>query len=490
MSTRFIISALLIAATLQSHAADIKCQAGTLASTVGNDAKNIETLTVSGQIDASDMHFLATEMPKLRSLDISQCTIAAYRGTSLNGATDYAAGLIPQGFFAGTKLSAVKLPALEALSIGDAAFAASDITEIVLPANTRSLGQGAFAACKALTKAVLTQDVQSTGYTFRDCPALVEVDLAGVKSVAQRDFAGCSKLNEIRGTQNLTEIRSYAFAGNKALESFDFGPALTSIGDHAFEGDALAEVDIQSGLKNIGKFAFADNRYLIAVILPPSTETIGEGAFFDCPALTEFIIPQGCDEIAPYMLKDAESLDNINLGNAVSIGCYALKGAGIESLSLPATIDKIDTGAMESMDKLAEIDAKALKNVPRLGNDVWADVPVQGVSLYVDQKLEEAFKNAAQWQEFDIHPTNVGVEGVTATNTALRGVYTAEALLLEAEGTEIADVKIYNIAGTMLATSQPAAARCAVAADNWDADIIVITCSLADGSSASLKLAR
>jgi len=71
------------------------------------------------------------------------------------------------------------------------------------------------------------------------------------------------------------------------------------VGDYAFDGNSLAEIDLPQSARTIGKFAFRDNR-LTSVSLPDSVTELGEGAFAasktENASITEMKLPGGLTE--------------------------------------------------------------------------------------------------------------------------------------------------------------------------------------------------
>lgn len=489
------ISLLIIGlmASVASWAATVVAVPGNLSQSIAGDVAAVESLTVTGSVDARDLFFIARSMPALTSLDLSGCTIEAYRGEPLEGKSAYDAATIPTGCFAGTALSSIALPS--PVVLGDMAFAGTKLTSVDLSQGSVALGMGCFASCGELASAKLGAGVAGGSYTFRDCTALAAADLAGLTAVGDSDFAGCRALSAVTSTGTLTTIGARAFFGCYGLKGFAFPATLTAIGDGAFMESGLerAELGSATGLKTIGAWAFAGDADLTAVHLPESATEIGPSAFFDCYSLSSLDLPSGCRQLPDYLLKDAAAMaGDVALPTSVtSIGNYSLKGAsGITGLYIPGEVTSIGDGAMEGMTALNTIDATALRSVPALDNNVWAEVDQPTVRLDVHPDIADSFRDAPQWQDFRINATDTGIDNSPmASAAAVSGIYTGATLSLRSTGADIAVVDIYNLDGRLLAQAAPASSTCTIDTSALDAHIIVVRCFLADGTVAALKMA-
>ncbi len=491
--TRFLTVFLSLASVaLHLSASDIDCRAGQLHSLVSAPS-GVTELRLTGTVDASDLLFIGEEMSSLRTLDLSATHIAAYQGKPLNGISTSPQHTIVQGAFAASPIKAVSLPNSGPIRIGDFAFAGSALQSITIPTNVVMLGQGAFSSCPELTTVKLSS-ATSGGYVFKSCHKLSTVDLGNTTTVGESDFADCTALTSVRNTASLTTIDRAAFDGCTALESFDFGKQLRTVGASAFHHTALKNADLRqaSQLHSLGDWAFADNPELTSVSLPDGLDTIGKGAFFDCRRLENFTLPEACTTLPDYVLKDAFSLNTIDFAGLEKINGYALKGAsGVGYLTLPENVDSIGDYAMEGMTGLSEIDATALGHVPTLGEKVWENVNTQDVVLKAPDDLIEPFKAAAQWQDFDIRGKS-DINGVAnPTTSSLRGRFDGYTLLIEAVGYNIAEVELYDASGMMLTKLKgDASDRISIDTTGMATTLYLVRCVLADGTTATLKLAR
>lgn len=494
MKTYSLAAIAMAITSLAASGATVESRPGEL-HTLVSDAATVTELAITGTVNAADFFYIDANMPALRTLDISDCTIAPYSGAALGGISEYAAATIPAGVFAGSGLSSVALPAN--ITIGNCAFAGTALTALAIPAGV-TIGEGAFGGCRALTTVTLAADTRSGGYAFNNNTSLTGVDLAGCAAVGTADFAGCTALTAVTGTDGITAIGDDAFKGCSALAAFAFGPAVTTIGNSAFANSGLAAADFSSAtaLKSIGDWAFAYDTALASVAFAETAAiTIGTGAFFDCTALTAISLPAGMTALPDYALKGLDSATEVVLpADVADIGNYALKGnASVTDLALPAALKNVGTGAMEGMSGLSSIDASRLAVVPSTGADVWSGVDQSAVKLTVPAGLADAFKTADQWQEFDIESAQTEAVVAIGNDTEaprVRGVFDGEILLIEAIGADITGVELYDADGRLLARTAATGRRVAIDTASLSTRLFVVRCALDGGMVASIKIAK
>jgi hypothetical protein len=119
--------------------------------------------------------------------------------------------------------------------IGRDAFSLFPIETMVIPEGIKEIGYTAFDGCCNLKSIVLPRslEVMSTG-AFQHCDGLEYFDLNGFTYLPERAFRHADNLAEIKGTENLTSIGSYALTSCRMLNSIDLGTGLEKIGQNAF----------------------------------------------------------------------------------------------------------------------------------------------------------------------------------------------------------------------------------------------------------------
>ena len=498
---RLTAAALLLAGTMAAGAETVTVtKSGTLSDAV-TDVTATE-LIISGPVDAADLFWVADNMKSLKTPNLANATIEAYDGEMLKGRVTYAAGAVPEMSFAGPSLTSVVFPATGNVTIGEGAFAGTPLTTLSLPAGITAIGDGAFAACKSLTDITLPATVKIGSHPFAGCTGLKTVTLDGTTTiVAEGQFKDCTSLTKVNGTDRLVTIGAEAFSGCTSLKDFTFGQNLKEIGSRAFIASGLTTADLAPAreLDRVGDWAFAHCEDLKTVLFNNQAEvTVGKGVFFDCFDLDEIKLPGELRTLSAYMFKgDSKATGHDSLPGIDSIGAYALKdNAALQTLTLPAGLAYIGDGAMENATGLYEIDVTQLNEVPMLGKDVWSGVSQADVVLKVDSEAAaEAFNDAAQWKEFKIDVKS-GVDDIIADNpaedgkAAIRGRFVGNDLVLQALGSSFRNIRVYDVAGRLVAALDTDLSEVSLDTSGADTDIFIVAAVLADNTTGTLKIIR
>ncbi len=191
------------------------------------------------------------------------------------------------------------------------AFAYSALKSFSGP-SLRTVGEGAFYGCDALTSVTLPSSLSYVGaYAFFGTPYLDSLgDFAvvgdGIMVAYQGDDTTVSVPASVR------QIAPRAFAENTTVTAVTLPSATFSVGSQAFLNcTALRELNLSNGLVSIGREAFACCTALSQLITPDSLSNIGVGAFLSCTGLGSVSL----------------SGNSLTIGNAAFSGCTALEVA-------------------------------------------------------------------------------------------------------------------------------------------------------------------
>ncbi len=225
-------------------------------------------------------------------------------------------------------------------SVGENAFANSNITEIILPKSVNEICSGAFSNCADL-KTVSASNATIIGdRAFYNCHNLRNPYLGNLTSIGEYSFYSvCSRhytLNERTFTlnlKNLTDIPDGAFM-NSAVSSIELGN-LTSLGKNAFsECHALVSIEIDS-LADIPDGAFKGCSSLADVDIY-NLSHISAGAFSTCESLRRATIPDAAF-VDSNAFENCVSLVEVNLDKAETVYSNAFSGCtDLRYLSLPS----------------------------------------------------------------------------------------------------------------------------------------------------------
>ncbi|MDO9633870.1 MAG: leucine-rich repeat domain-containing protein [Paludibacter sp.] len=366
---------------------------GTLSTLFTASEKTTTTeLTLTGNINASDVKCLRDEFTNLSVLNLSSVFIDAYNG---NGGTStyysYPANEMPVSSFfnsntGGKKtLTSVHLPN-SITSIGESAFCNCDeLTSMTIPAEVEFIGMNAFVWCTKLSEYFVktgspyfstkygvlynlnqTKLIQYPNGKHGEC-----VIPATVTSIAISAFTACiglsgfalegenstySVVDSVLFSKNLNTLIQYPTGkiGNYTVPNF-----VDHIGYAAFDAcDGLTNVMISDSVKTIATSAFAVCRNLLTVTIGKSVASIGDNAFAFCGKQTAFNVHPDNLSFAvnngvvfnknhsTLVLYPAGKQGDYEIPNTVSsIGRWAFYSSKITGVSIPNTVTSIGNSA-------------------------------------------------------------------------------------------------------------------------------------------------
>ena len=204
-------------------------------------------------------------------------------------------------------------------------YGCAALTEVVLPAEVKAIGAGAFTSCTSLSTINL-KDVTHIGkQAFGFCEALTVVDLSAVINLYMEAFQGT-------GLTALSLPEALAISGG--LTANNFSSHTGSFGDC----ESLVSVNAPK-LTSTGYKSFAGFSVLTALTLSALTE-INDQAFYSCKKLTTENEGFGFAKKVTTVGEDAfgycTGLTNPELPKATLINSRAFTGCtAMESLKLP-----------------------------------------------------------------------------------------------------------------------------------------------------------
>lgn len=204
------------------------------------------------------------------------------------------------------------------VSIGETAFKGSDITTVVIGDNIKSIGNNAFDSCKSLESVVMGDSVESIGnMAFANCDSLKSVKFsAGLKDM------GHMVLGNVKNDVDVV------FAENS---NFKFVDGIIYSADMKIMYESLDSADLSDyvlpeTVVELKPYAFYAQKELKSIELNNGIKTIPEGCFISCEGLTELVLP-----------------------NSVTIiDTVIFAGSGITTITIPASVVKIDEHALIS----------------------------------------------------------------------------------------------------------------------------------------------
>lgn len=162
----------------------------------------------------------------------------------------------------------------------------------------------------------------------------------------EEDAEEISIPTEIDGLQ-VTVIAKNAFRYCTKLRTVVIPEGVTTIGNSAFDYCvALNDVTLPQSLTEIEHYAFCNCSSLTSIVIPDSVTKISNYTFFLCPMLSTVKLPKDLGSIGSAAFDGCAALKTIDLPESLTvIGDFAFAWSGLTSISIPATVTSIETGA-------------------------------------------------------------------------------------------------------------------------------------------------
>ncbi len=159
-------------------------------------------------------------------------------------------------------------------SIGDAAFFGCSIFEVIIPCTVESIGLGAFSFCQDLGY-ITVADGNPVYDSRNNCNAVIETETntlvvggnfteipEDVTAIGEYAFSGRYFLTNITIPDSVIVIEKSAFTFCPELGTVVLGDSVKYVGEHAFEDCSIESLTIPEGIKEIGELAFGGSNNL------------------------------------------------------------------------------------------------------------------------------------------------------------------------------------------------------------------------------------
>ena len=309
-------------------------------------------------------------------------------------------------------------------TIGENAFAWSNITSITLPESVRTISNTAFYNCESLAEVELPEGVSYIGYqSFAYCTSITDMTLPdSLTSIGSNAFYGCNALASITIGSGLTQVEENAFNYcNKLRKVYihDIGawlnisfanqsanpvssaknlyvngslltnlvaPAVSDIKQYALYGcESITSIDLSNLSGSIGNSAFAECGFATSLTIGDGVTSISESAFSNCAKLETVVIGDSVTTIGENAFYYCSKLASLTIGDSVTtIGELAFCNcSSLKELTIPNSVELIDSRAFYNCNTLNSISmGSGIKSIGELAFDVYNwDITL---SLYIN----------------------------------------------------------------------------------------------------------
>lgn len=400
---------------------------GTLSSLIYEDLYKINKLTISGDLNGSDLALIremaSYEAGQLATLDLSDARI-------VKGGEPYFAHYTTKNnvvgvnlFFQCGKLQSVILPN-SVTTIENAAFEQSGLRTITISKNVTNMGTGIFSGCLEL--AVL--EVEEGNPTYYSEPGSNVV----IERSTQKLIAGCP--NSVI-PEGVTTIASYAFAVR--LNAIKLPESLTTIEDAAFVGAQLKHLHIPKNVQKIGTNAF--DAFGVQGITVDEGNTVFDSRN-NCNCLIETAtnkviigslgsqIPDGIESIGNMAFQNSE-IRSISLPQSLkAIGDDAFEESSLRYIEIPSSVTSIGNNAFYLLRYLKVCKVK-FQTPPSISENAFLHVP-ENAKLIVPNGQKATYESTG-WNYFKTILEESEYQSSRTVNVATAG--TLSSLIPESE---------------------------------------------------------
>lgn len=304
----------------------------------------------------------------------SNPTLKSISSAAFSGCTALSSFTIPNtvvsiegSAFQNTGLTTIHIPD-SVTELGERVFGScSSLQSFTGANNVKEFKYGLFQYCTSLDNVVIPDSVELLDVAFYGCTGLTTITYgAGLKYTDGNTFGDCDNittvnipnlevwgniedLNQGLNTSDTTPItasngNAVLYINNVAVTDLS-NYADTVIGKRTFEKyKTLTTINPPYGVTEIKAQAFKD--VSCPIDLPASIMVLGEGAFRNNTNITEISIPATIETVPNYLFAGCNHLTSVVIPEGVkTIGMSAFSGCRLTSLTLPSTLQTINSNA-------------------------------------------------------------------------------------------------------------------------------------------------
>lgn len=308
--------------------------------------------------------------------------------------------------------------------IGCSAFESAPIVSIDLPDGLKVVEKYAFGFSAIRSIEIPDAVIEIGDSTFCGCRNLEHVRLSrGLTKIPECVFSSCTQLRTLDIPMNVKYIDYSSLAWCDRLEILQLHDGLEEIGKRGpmlIRDGKLREVVFPKTLNKVPGGVFNYSPYINEFQMDSANPyfCVIDGALYskDGKILysvpnryrTDFIIPEGVEEIAEMAFMNMYELNQITLPSTLRIiGDRAFQGCNkVETIRLPIGLVEVEKLFLFSCDRLKTVIMES--NVPpkMIGNVREKDWIYQKIELLVPKDSVAEYKNAPGWRDFIIKENN------------------------------------------------------------------------------------
>lgn len=324
---------------------------GSYAKVLGPTSKGVSTITIEGSIEGAKVTEIADEafIDCQNLITVTIESPSSYDRTRICG---------KRAFYNCKKLKKVTVPGYyySPITLGESAFEGCSELETIDGMKNLVLGRKCFRNCSKLE------------WSYADWPFYYDPSKL---TVPARAFENCKKITGFKLSwymnykfYSITEIGEYAFAGT-GIEQLELPESITYIGSGAFANcENLSRLEISEKIKTdlaYQESVFEGCSSLQYISIPSTWTVIPRRMFKDCASLSynpyqNNVVTkigdnafEGCTSLTDFTLKEGIS----NLGDMIFARC-----SGLTSIIIPESVSKITKGMFDGCTSLKEVGMK------------------------------------------------------------------------------------------------------------------------------------
>ncbi len=221
------------------------------------------------------------------------------------------------------------------------------------------------------------------GYAFEMCDGLSGIDIPnGVTEIGAHAFSLCEELERVKISASVCKIENGAFSGCHKLGVFDVerGNPVYAVKDGCLTDVSARKIVrgnpsgiIPYGINKVGAGAY-DGCEFAALCIPAEVDTIEDGAFIGCGKSESITVESGnkayfaegnclVERASGRLVLGCRKSVIPSDGSVKEIGQDAFRSSDIKSVTLPESVQTVNSGAFADCLELSEVNMYGVKEI-------------------------------------------------------------------------------------------------------------------------------